>query len=89
MPDYDKTRTLALQRTGGEAVRLDAAGGLESVLQGQAYAYSSTPDGGYSTLRKFYFDGAGRFLYGTETSFSVESGFGYNLQNNAERVSAA
>jgi hypothetical protein len=59
-----------------------AAGGAESLLQGQICAYSSSPDGGYSTLYKLYFDGQGRFLHGTESSFSGDPGYAYGLSND-------
>jgi hypothetical protein len=74
--------TIQCRRQGATAGAQGVTGGLEERLQGQICAYSSSLDGGYSTLRKFYFDGQGRFLYGSESSFSGESGFAYGLQSN-------
>jgi len=70
------------QAGGAGAGATEAAGGGEGLLQGQICAYSSSPDGGYSTLYKLHFDGQGRFLHGTESSFSGDPGSAYGLSNN-------
>jgi hypothetical protein len=59
-----------------------AGGGMEALLQGPRCAYSSSPDGGYSTLYKLQFDGQGHFVSGTESSFSGDPGSAYGLSNN-------
>jgi hypothetical protein len=61
---------------------LGTTGGGDALLQGQICAYSSSPDGGYSTLYKLYFDGQGRFLHGTESSYSGDPGSAYGLSDN-------
>jgi hypothetical protein len=57
-------------------------GGMESMLQGPRCSYSSSPDGGYSTLHKLYFDGQGRFTSGTESAYSGDPGSAYGLSND-------
>lgn len=77
-PDGSVTRCRRQQ--GGAAGA--AGGGLEALLQGPRCAYSSSPDGGYSTLYKLYFDGQGRFVSGTESSYSGDPGYAYGLHND-------
>lgn len=58
-----------------------AGGGMEYLLRGQLCAYTSSPDGGYSTTQKVYFDGQGRFTTGTETGFDIPEAVGYGLSS--------
>ena len=51
--------------------------GLERLLQGEKCAYSSSPDGGFSTTRRIYFDGNGRFAYGTLSEVGTPEVIGY------------
>jgi hypothetical protein len=51
--------------------------GLERLLQGEKCAYSSSPDGGFSTTRRIYFDGTGRFVYGTLSEVGTPEVIGY------------
>lgn len=75
--------TMQCQRqTGAQAQGNAMGGGSEALLQGQLCAYSSSPDGGYSTLYKLFFDGQGRFLHGTESSYSGDVGSAYGLSND-------
>jgi hypothetical protein len=57
---------------------------MEGLLQGARCAYSSSPDGGFATTYKMYFDGQGNFLWGTESSFSGDPGMAYGLSNNPD-----
>jgi hypothetical protein len=61
--------------------RPGGGGGMEYLLEGMRCAYSSSPDGGYSTTRKTYFDGQGRFTTGTETGFDIPEAVGYGLSS--------
>ena len=75
--------TMQCQRQTGAPAQGDALGGSGvALLQGQICAYSSSPDGGYSTLYKLFFDGQGRFLHGTESSYSGDVGSAYGLSND-------
>ena len=75
--------TMQCQRqTGAVAQGNVMGGGSEALLQGQICAYSSSPDGGYSTLYKLLFDGQGRFLHSTESSYSGDAGSAYGLSND-------
>jgi hypothetical protein len=58
-----------------------AGSGMGHLLRGQLCAYSSSPDGGYSTTQKVYFDGQGRFTTGTETGFDIPEAVGYGLSS--------
>jgi len=53
------------------------ATGMEGYLQGRLCSFSSSPDGGMSTLYIAEFDGQGRFRWGTESSFSSDVGSAY------------
>jgi hypothetical protein len=66
-------------RAGGEAT----GSGMEVMLQGPRCAYSSSPDGGFSSLYKLYFDGQGRFTSGSESSYSGDPGSAYGATNDA------
>jgi hypothetical protein len=64
----------------GERARAAAGGGgtgMEQLLQGEKCAYSSSPDGGFSTTRRIYFDGNGRFVYGTLSEVGTPEVIGY------------
>jgi hypothetical protein len=50
---------------------------LERLLQGEKCAYTSSPDGGFSTTRRLYFDGNGRFVYATLSEVDVPEVIGY------------
>lgn len=78
-PDGSRT-----QCRRAEAVAQGGGSGMEGLLQGHRCAYSSSPDGGYSTLYRMYFDGQGRFLWGTESSFSGDPGYAYGLNNHPD-----
>jgi hypothetical protein len=67
-----------------QAPAAGARGGMEALLQGQRCAYSSSPDGGFATTYMMYFDGQGRFVWGTESSFSGDPGMAYGLHNNPD-----
>ncbi len=51
--------------------------GLERLLEGEKCAYSSSPDGGFSTTRRLHFDGTGRFVYATLSEVDVPEAIGY------------
>jgi hypothetical protein len=51
--------------------------GMERLLQGEKCAYTSSPDGGFSTTRRLYFDGNGRFVYATLSEVDVPEAIGY------------
>ena len=70
------------QQGGAVAAGGAAGGGMEALLQGPRCAYSSSPDGGYSTLYKLFFDGQGRFVSGSESSYSGDPGSAYGLHND-------
>jgi hypothetical protein len=53
------------------------AGQYNALLRGQYCSYSSSPDGGYSTTRRMYFDGVGRVTHATLGEFDVPEGVGY------------
>lgn len=76
-PDRSVTQCRRQQTQTGQ-------GGMESLLQGARCAYSSSPDGGFATTYKMYFDGQGNFLWGTESSFSGDPGMAYGLNNNPD-----
>jgi hypothetical protein len=57
--------------------RRGEGGGLERLLQGERCAYSSSPDGGFSTTRRVFFDGNGRFVYAELGEFDVPEAIGY------------
>jgi hypothetical protein len=75
-------RASQCQRQAAAAGGMGRAGsGMEYLLRGQLCAYSSSPDGGFSTTQKVYFDGQGRFTTGTETGFDVPEVVGYGLSS--------
>jgi hypothetical protein len=52
-------------------------GGMERLLQGEKCGYSASPDGGFSTTRRLFFDGRGRFVYTTLSEVDVPEVIGY------------
>jgi hypothetical protein len=77
-------RASQCQRQAGAAGgmgRAGGGGGMEHLLQGWRCSYSSSPDGGFSTTQKVYFDGQGRFTTGTETGFDIPEAVGYGLSS--------
>jgi catechol 2,3-dioxygenase-like lactoylglutathione lyase family enzyme len=74
--------TMQCQRQAGGVSAGTPGGGREALLQGLRCAYSSSPDGGFSTLYKLYFDGQGRFTSGSESSFSGDPGSAHGLHND-------
>ena len=64
-PDYRRCR------------RADAGGGLEHLVRGEKCGYSASPDGGFSTTRRLFFDGQGRFVYTTLSEVDVPEVIGY------------
>lgn len=79
----DGSITQCQRQQGGVAGAGGAAGGgMEALLQGPRCAYSSSPDGGFSTLYKLFFDGQGRFVSGSESSYSGDPGSAYGLHND-------
>lgn len=73
------TRVAQGQQRQGATGGAGASGGtgMERLLRGEKCAYSSSPDGGYSTTRRIYFDGAGRFAYTELGEVSVPQVIGY------------
>jgi hypothetical protein len=67
----------------GPNARQGGGTGLESLLQGEKCAYTSSPDGGSSTTRRLYFDGNGRFVYATLSEVEVPEVIGYG-QNQGD-----
>lgn len=51
--------------------------GMEARLRGRICSFSSSPDGGMSTLYILEFDGQGRFTWGNESSYSGDPGSAY------------
>ncbi len=70
-------RMAQAQRTQPPGGQGGGGTGLERLLQGEKCAYTSSPDGGFSTTRRLYFDGNGRFLYATLSEVDVPEAIGY------------
>lgn len=74
--------TMQCQRQTTGATGGMSGGGMEAMLRGPRCAYSSSPDGGFSSLYKLYFDGQGHFTSGSESSYSGDPGSAYGSSNN-------
>jgi len=74
--------TMQCQRQAAGAAGGVSGGGMEAMLRGPRCAYSSSPDGGFSSLYKLYFDGQGHFTSGSESSYSGDPGSAYGSSNN-------
>jgi hypothetical protein len=74
----------SMRCTRANQARRDAAvggggggAGLERLVRGEKCGYSSSPDGGFSTTRRLFFDGQGRFVYTTLSEVDVPEVIGY------------
>jgi hypothetical protein len=76
-PDGSTSR--CRRQEGGQAAAGPVGGGgqYNALLRGQYCSYSSSPDGGYSTTRRMFFDGAGRVTHVMLGEYSVPEGAGY------------
>lgn len=81
------TFSRAAEPAAQSPVRSQAGSGKLWQLQGSLcyYSGSSGAYSSYSRVEKLQFDGAGRFVFGNETSFSSEAGLAYGNNDSAYR----